>query len=264
MAFQVKNTRRVSPIKMMIYGRPGIGKSTFAASAPNPIFVSLEDGLRQIDAIAVEPAPCTWTEALDAIDYAASLKHETIVIDSLSKLEPLCWAHVCEKGGKRVLGKKGEVEQFGGAKVEHIEAFGYGKGYNAAVDEWRVFLHRLETAWRRGVHIVLIAHATRKNFKNPLGDDYEQWFPDMNEKAVGALIRDFDTVGYCDEDIAIDDTSGRAKAQTTGRRLLRCMPHPAYLAKTRFDLPAKLPLSWPAFAEAVTKSRQQALKEVGS
>ena len=37
------------PPRLMIYGSEGVGKSTFAASAPKPIFVQTEDGLSEID-----------------------------------------------------------------------------------------------------------------------------------------------------------------------------------------------------------------------
>ncbi len=255
MAFQVKATRKDAPVRAVVYGPPGIGKSTLGASAPSPIFVSLEDGLSQIDAAAIEPAPKTWTEALDALDYIATLDHQTVVIDSLDHLEPLCWAHVCEKGGVRILGKKGNAEVFGGAKVEHIEAFGYGKGYNAALDEWRVFIRKLDRLRAKGMHAILIAHAVRKMFKNPLGDDYEQWTIKLQEKATGLLIEKCEVVGFLSEDVATEDSSGRAKAQATGKRVLRVNPNPAYLAKTRFEMPSKLVLPkdrpWDVFAAAL-------------
>ena len=37
------------PPRIMLYGTEGIGKSTFAAQAPSPIFLPTEDGLGEID-----------------------------------------------------------------------------------------------------------------------------------------------------------------------------------------------------------------------
>jgi hypothetical protein len=232
---------------MVLYGAGGLGKSTFAASAPSPIFIASEEGLENIDAAAVEPYPKTLEDVFAALDYVATLKHETIVLDSLDWVEPVIWEYVCRK-----------------AKKPDIEAFGYGKGYVAALDQWRVLVHKLASLRTAGMHVVLIAHGVRKPYKNPLGDDYEHWTIKLNEKASGLIVEWSDVVGFCDADVVTDDTSGRTKAQTSGKRIVRTAPHPAYLAKTRFDLPPKLPLSWSAFAEAITKSRQQALKEVGS
>ena len=41
--------REAQPPRIMIYGSEGVGKSTFAALAPNPVFVQTEDGLSEID-----------------------------------------------------------------------------------------------------------------------------------------------------------------------------------------------------------------------
>jgi len=48
MAFDLKSIRKneaISAPRLMLYGVEGIGKSTFAAGAPNPIFILTEDGL---------------------------------------------------------------------------------------------------------------------------------------------------------------------------------------------------------------------------
>jgi hypothetical protein len=40
---------RPEPFRLLIHGSEGVGKSTFAANAPDPIFLQTEDGLGQID-----------------------------------------------------------------------------------------------------------------------------------------------------------------------------------------------------------------------
>jgi len=232
--FGVKSTRKEAPIRAVFYGRGGIGKSTIASQAPGCVFIASEEGLENIDAEAVEPYPSTWEEVMFALDYVETLDRESVAIDSLDWLEPLCWAYVCKT-----------------ARKPDIESFGYGKGYVAALDQWRVFIHKLSTLRARGMNVILIAHAIRKPYKNPLGEDYEHWTVKLHEKATGLIVEWCDVVGFCDEDIVTEDTSGRVKAQTTGRRIIRCNPNPAYLAKTRFMMPAKVPLSWHDFSRSV-------------
>jgi hypothetical protein len=234
MGFTVKGTRRDAPVRAVFHGPGGIGKSTLAASAPKPIFLCAEEGLENIDAVAVEPHPKTFEDVLSALDYIATLSRETVAVDSLDWLEPLVWEYVCRR-----------------AKKADIEAFGYGKGYVAALDQWRVFVGKLSALRAKGMNVLLIAHSVRKPFKNPLGDDYEHWTIKLNEKAAGLIVEWADVVGYCSEDIATDDSSGRTKALSTGKRVMRCMPSPAYLAKTRFAMPPKIPLDWSAFARAI-------------
>ena len=37
------------PPRLVVYGRHGVGKSSFGASAPNPVYIQTEDGLGEID-----------------------------------------------------------------------------------------------------------------------------------------------------------------------------------------------------------------------
>lgn len=246
-------TRRDAPIRAVIHGLGGVGKSTFAASAPSPVFIAAEDGLMNIDAVAL-PEPKTWAELLAQVDALRSEEHDyrTLVIDSLDWAEPLCWGQVCARGGKRVLGKDGP------ATVEHIEAFGYGKGYVAAVDEWRVLLSRLDRLRERGMHIVLIAHSARKPVKNPTGEDYDAWVIKLHEKSAGKIIEWADVVGFATHDIATSESNGRHKAVTTGERVLYVQPNPAFDSKTRLHLPPSIPLEWSAFMGAIEASRDAA------
>ena len=236
--FQVKETRRAAPVRMLVHGGGGVGKSTFGAASPDALFICAEDGLANIDARALEleeGKSWTWAGVLDALEWLSETsKPRTLVVDSLDWLEPLCWAHVCEL-----------------AKKKDIEAFGYGKGYNAALDQWRVFLARLRDLHERGWRVVLIAHSVRKKVQNPAGDDYDAWQIKLHEKAAGLLIEWVDVVAFAEHEVSIDDSSGRAKGKATGRRVLRCNPSAAYTAKTRYALPRALPLDWDTFAAAV-------------
>lgn len=236
-------TRRDAPIRAVIHGLGGVGKSTFAAAAPSPVFIAAEDGLMNIDAVAL-PEPTTWTGLLEQLDALRDEKHgyRTLVIDSLDWAEPLCWDHVCTVGKKK-----------------NIEDFGYGKGYVAAVSEWRTLLHRAQALRERGMHVIFIAHSVRKAVKNPEGDDYESWVIKLHEKSAGLIKEWVDIVGFATHDIATTEVNGRFKGVATGDRVLRVQPHPAYDAKTRLHLPATVPLDWGAFMGAVDASRDAAV-----
>ena len=41
----ITSKQKEFPPRIGIYGLPGIGKTTFAAHAPNPIFITAEDGI---------------------------------------------------------------------------------------------------------------------------------------------------------------------------------------------------------------------------
>ena len=55
MAISLKSLRKTGvarPPRIVLYGTHGIGKSTFAAQAPNPVFIPTEEGLDAINATA--------------------------------------------------------------------------------------------------------------------------------------------------------------------------------------------------------------------
>ncbi len=246
MSIQIRSTLRDVPIRAVIYGPDGVGKSTFCASAPGAVFIASEDGLDNIDAKSVD-APKTWVDLLAEVEELTSdARCKTIVIDTLDWAEPLCWDHVVAQGND-------------GKKVKNIEAFGYGKGYVAAVGEWRVLLAALQRAGEAGKNVLLTAHAARKTVKNPVGEDYEQWQIKLNDKAAG-LIREWShIVAFAELDISTVDDGGRTKGIFSGKRVLRTAPSAGYQGKTRLALPAKLPLDWASFAAAVEAGKPQSL-----
>lgn len=243
MTIHIRSTLRESPIRAVIFGRDGVGKSTFCAGAPKCVFVAVESGLDNIDAQTV-PTPESWKDMIDFVDaLVEDDRCGTIAIDSLDWAEQLCWRHVCECGDDK------------GRKINNIEAFGYGKGYVAALNEWRILLASLTRARASGKHVLLIAHAERKPVKNPSGDDYEAWSIKLNPKAAGLIREWVDVVGFAELDVATLEQDGRVKGVSSGKRVLRTQPSAGYDVKTRFTLPHKIPLDWRAFAEAVASGK---------
>lgn len=230
------------PVRALIYGQPGVGKSTFAAHAPSPIFLGAEDGTSQLD-VARFPEPKSWKDAHDAIGELRGGAHDfrTLAIDSLDWLEPLCWRHVCET---RV--DKREKKQ------DSIEGFGYGQGYVLAVDEWRQLCAHLDMLRvERTMNIVLIAHSHVKAFRNPDGDDFDRYEMKLNKLAV-ALIREWvDCVLFAQHEMLVRTANDRAKGVSSGARIMHTETRAAWDAKNRYDLPPTMPLSWTGFAAAI-------------
>ncbi|MCS6901519.1 MAG: MAPEG family protein, partial [Myxococcales bacterium] len=76
------------PLRVVLYGVEGVGKSTFASQAPDPIFLCAEEGAVGLD-VARFPTAHTWIEVLEAIRVLTHEEHpyKTLVIDSLDWLE---------------------------------------------------------------------------------------------------------------------------------------------------------------------------------
>lgn len=230
--------KQARPVRVTLYGVEGIGKSTFAAASPSPIFLGAEDGTSHLDVIRF-PMPQTWDEVIEAIRTLETEPHDfkTLVIDTLDWAEPMLWAFICKRDG-----------------VKDIEAYGFGKGYIAALDQWRVFLAALERMRdKRNMHVIFLAHSWIKPFKNPEGDDYDRYEMKLHAKASGLIKEWCDVVLFTNyETFASKDAkTKRVKGVSTGARLAYTTRTAAYDAKNRHDLPESLPLAWDDFAAAV-------------
>ena len=243
----VVSGRIAKPVRVLVWGTEGIGKSTFGANAPSPIFLGAEDGTSELD-VARFPEPANWQDAFDAVAELTNAQHEykTLVIDTLDWLEPMCWAHVCATSKPDRTGKR----------PDSIEAFGYGKGYSAALDEWRRLLSLIERLRNvRGMHVVLLAHGWVKGFKNPDGADYDRYELKLHPKAGGLLKEWCDAVLFANYETLTHEDNGRTKGIATGARVIHTQRRAAWDAKNRYDLPETLPLDWHAFYDAVLAHR---------
>jgi hypothetical protein len=226
------------PLRVLAYGTEGVGKSTFAADAPSPVFLCSEDGTAQLD-VQRFPEPRAWADVFDAVDtlLAGGHEHKTLVLDTLDWMEPLCWAHVCAA-----------------KNWKNIEDPGFGKGYVPATDEWRKLLARLdELRNKAGMHIVLLAHSQVKMFSNPEGENFDR-YELMLQKSASGLVRQWcDDVLFCSfEEFAVKGTGARqAKGVSEGARIIRTERRAAFDAKNRHGLPFQLSLSWADYWDAV-------------
>ena len=94
--------RQTRPRRLMLYGVHGIGKSTFAAEAPNAVFLPTEDGIADIDCESYPLSSC-FDQFMHYLQELHDEEHDrsTLVIDSLDWLERLIWAEV-EKEQRRL------------------------------------------------------------------------------------------------------------------------------------------------------------------
>lgn len=250
--------RLEQPRRVLLYGPEGIGKTTFGAGAPAPIFLGAEDGSGELDVVRF-PKPEGWADIMEAISTLTTDEHEyqTLVVDTLDAAEPMLWDFICKRDS--ATSKTGAIKD--------IEDYGYGKGYQKALDEWRIFLAALERlrAARR-MHVVLLAHCWIKPFKNPLGEDFDRFELKLNAKA-GGLLKDWcDTVLFANYETYAhkDEKTKRVRGVSTGARIINTQRSAAWDAKNRYGLPETLPLSWSDFdaaARAGQVSDPAALRE---
>jgi hypothetical protein len=227
------------PTRVVMYGPEGCGKSTFASNAPEPIFVGAEDGTAHLDVHRM-PDVHTWPDVLAALrELDSEHAFRTVVIDTADWLEPMIWDAIC-------------AEQ----KKKNIEDFGYGKGYVAALGEWRKLTTALDRLReRRSMHAIVLAHSHVKTFKNPAADDFDRYEMKLHLKAGGLLKEWCDAVLFANFETLVHEKNDRVKGVSTGARIVYTERTAAWDAKNRYDLPPELPLDWDAFFAATSAHR---------
>jgi hypothetical protein len=254
MAISLKSLHRVSerkPPRLIVYGVAGVGKSTFAAGAPSPVFIPIEDGLPiGVDAFPLMATFAEVKEALIALYTEwGDHKFKTVVIDSLDWLEDLVWRETCSRN-----------------KWGSIEDPGYGKGYAAALTVWDEYIEVIDALRDdKKMTIIQLAHAQVKRFDSPEHEPFDRYEIKLHKGAAALLMEHADGVLFANYRVStIKSNVGFNKTVTrgTGRaeRLLHTTEMPAFLAKNRFgrpdqEFPATLPLSWEAFENELNKQK---------
>lgn len=240
------------PDRLLLVGTEGIGKTSFAAEAPDPIFICAEDGIPAIlGEVPRFPAPESLADVLDAIRTLIREQHEfkTFVIDTVDWLEPIIWNELCARN-----------------KWENIESPGYGKGYVAAAEEWRKLLGALDILRnRKGMEVILLAHAAIRTFQNPMGGDYSRYEAKINKNAA-ALVKEWtDTNLFAihEEFVRLDNKGKETrKGISTGRRVIYTQRTAAWDAKNRYALPPELPLCYADYAAAREAAQPASLEDL--
>lgn len=213
------------PIRTVIWGQPGVGKTTLAARFPKPWFIDIEKStawMRELRSRQWE-RPKTWDEIMAQIErFKRELPGETLVIDSIDWLE-----------------------------AKYIEKFGapgggddWGKSYNAMDKIFRKLLDNLTEISEKGVHIVLTAHFQIKEQSDPdQVAQYSKYVLKMQKKTCSAVMEWADEILFIrfrDTVLGANRDGKGGKAVGGQIRDIKTVRAAAYDAKNRFDLPEEM------------------------
>jgi len=221
-----KETR---PLKIVIYGPEGIGKSTFASQFPDPLFIDTEGGTSNLN---IRRIKCnkSWNELIAIVKeiYDNSTICKTVVLDTADWAETLCTNAVCEKYRKN-----------------NIEDFTYGKGYVYLLDEFSKLLSLLDELIEVGINVVVTAHAKPRKFELPEEQGAFDRYEMKLTRQVAPLIKEWsDALFFVNYKIYVVTTENNSKKAQGGKRVLYTTHNPTYDAKNRFNLPEELELNF--------------------
>lgn len=247
---QITRGKRARAQRVVIYGPEGIGKSSFAAQFPEPLFIDTEGSTDNMDVARMDDKPTSYTMLKNQIAFVKANPTccKTLIIDTIDWAESLIVEDVCAQHGKK-----------------GIEDFGWGNGYTYTKEEVGRFLNMLQDLIELGINVVLTAHAQMRKFEQPdeMGA-YDRWELKLGKKTssqTAPLVKEWaDMVLFANYKTVVMTTDTNKKKATGGKRVLYTEHHPAWDAKNRHGLPPELPLDYASIAHifnAVPVTQQQ-------
>ncbi len=236
------------PYRILMFGRPGVGKSTWAAQAPSPTAISPEFGMNRINGrngkrVHIQKGVQSFTDTRKKIVELSNTKHDfqTLILDTADWVEQACHADIIGTSNKDIIRING----------------GYGSGYRESESRHREMIYDLnKLVFDRGLNVIVTAHYGVKPEKNPEAvADYDSFKIKCHEY-VSALWREWsDAVLFARFETfvkAADENSEKTFATGTDRRLLSTVSRPAYPeVKNRLGLPAEMNLNFADFERIV-------------
>jgi len=243
---QITKGKRARAQKVVVYGPEGIGKSTFAAQFPEPLFIDTEGSTDNMDVSRLDkPSSYTMLKNEIALVKANPTVCKTLVIDTIDWAESLIVDDICA-----LHQKKG------------IEDFGYGNGYVYVKEELGRFLNSLSELVDLGINIVLTAHAQIRKFEQPdeMGS-YDRWELKLGKKTssqTAPLVKEWaDMVLFANYKTVVMTADNKKKKATGGQRVLYTQHHPAWDAKNRHGLPEEMPFDYAGIAHIFNQAQPQ-------
>lgn len=246
--FEINSGIIKKPLKVVIYGTEGVGKTSLASQFPNPIFIDTEGGTKGFN-VSRYPDPTSWEmligEVQDFLQNTRSFK--TLVIDSIDWAEAKAIERVCAT-----------------AKVNGIEDIGWSKGYTYVHEDMGRLLNLLTEVINRGINVVLVAHMVIRTITKPEEtgsyDRYELKLKQAKNGNNCQLVKEWaDMVLFCNfKEFLIGDGKSSKKKATGGKERVMYTQHAAtWDAKNRYSLPEQLPLDFSSIAHLFTGDFQQ-------
>lgn len=242
----IKPSITFKPPKIVIYGPSGIGKSTFASQAPNPIVIDIERGMDLIN-VAKYPVK-TFKDVLEIITTLTTQKHdfEYIIIDSIDWLERIMIQNLCDANKAKTINDA------------NCKAFSFGRGEKLLMTLWEQFISSLNALhYLKNMGIILIAHNQITKFNDPVTESYDKHSLKLEKKSCEFIKEWAECVLFADLKVKIEEEElGFNKSINRGKELGRVLyteKRPAFEAKNRYNLPPEIEFSWKGFIRHLDK-----------
>tara|TARA_R100001480_G_scaffold23094_2_gene33327 strand:+ start:1381 stop:2163 length:783 start_codon:yes stop_codon:yes gene_type:complete len=245
---------RKSP-RLLLFGGPGMGKTTFGTKCDNPVFIMTEDGCEaKVSKIPKKGKIGKWEDLLAAIGYLIKEDHgkKTCVVDVVNAAEVLCKDYVLEtKFGGRVMPGSGK------GKDGYMS---WGMGDRLMKDEFSRLLNGLDMLRdNKDMMIVLLAHEGLHRQGNALGEDFLKIGGAMHKFTWSLVMEWADQIGHITKDhVAVSNQGDKfAKQKGSNKRICYFEGGPGRDAKSRaeYEMPETIEFSYENYMNAYNKNQ---------
>ena len=228
---------------LFLYGPEGIGKTTFASKADDPLIIATEAGYKFVEAYVEETS--TWEEfvaTIDAIEVAwrddpDGFRYGALAVDTVDNAFALCQSFVCTKLG-----------------IDHPSDEEWGKGYQAVSTE---FTHQMTRLALIDKQLILISHEKTIEVKGRVLKTMKI-VPTLSSTGRRVILPMVDIIGHCGYRMGAD-------GEATSERVIEFNPSETMEAKDRTGLlPKVLPLNYTAFRQYLNGEKVKAVKGSGT
>jgi hypothetical protein len=241
--------KQTKPQRVVIYGVESVGKSTFAANFPAPLFLDVEGGTAHLDTTRAEIGSAV--ELDEALAACKGNEYKTIIIDSADWAERLVLEYMLATDKKK-----------------SVEDYGYGKGFVMLAEKFARLLGVADQLIAAGKHVVFIGHSKVQRVEPPdLMSAYDRFELKLTKQSAPLLKEWADELWFFKfKTKTVESESGRSKGIGGKERVILTTHSAAYDAKTRSGLAEELPMTWESvahlFVAATPKIDAAVIKDV--
>jgi len=219
--------------KIIVYGKPGMGKTSLCSLIPNSAFLSLDGGAFEVkhpvtgkDLNGKEVI--TYQETRNVLQSDVFSSVDTIIVDHITQLERFA-SQFCLR----------TVKKKGGVKADYIPDYGYRDGYQYRHEIMLLVLPDFDRWIRMGKNVILIAQESISKEQQAGIEDFVMDGPDLHhDKSVSTLNAFMD---WADDVFRITYSAlavNKGRASPTKVREIRVHPDATFYAKAR-NIPAE-------------------------
>ena len=227
---------------ILLYGLPGVGKTSLASEFKNVLIAGFEMGTNALNNVYVQPIK-TWKDWRDMVKQlctkdALKDKFDSIAIDTADFAWDLCVKWICSQNG-----------------VEKLGDIPWGGGYDLAKKEYTQTFRDLTYS---GYGLVFISHSTEKVYKNEKGEDYTQIVPALPNRPFDIVNKMVDIIAYIREiPVEIGD-------KIENKRYMFLRGDQRFLAKSRFKyIKPRIELSYQGLVDAIFEAIDEEVAHTG-